>query len=261
MSNLIHKKSHIIFFKHKNIFYVIALFLMSFDIVCFGYVNSKDNENLKILNDNRIAISKNNIPSINIPDNTDYVEITKIKLKNKIYNLKDTYILNDKKIMEQINNYSQISEAIINYKVLLPESIMKTLKYKYSDIIIYSEVGAQYSFIKTYKYTQYQTPFIVIGDFNGDKIKDVALQTNHGIMIFISDNNEYICKVFDGVEASGIELQEATNLQSPWEEFLFILDYDSIKFIIYESSAFLLYFTPNDIINKTFSISQYWISD
>ncbi len=63
----------------------------------------------------------------------------------------------------------------IDYEVELSSSMKKALKEKNSDFKIWKRVNFASQVTSEYKYTAYQSPSAVFGDFNGDNIIDVVL--------------------------------------------------------------------------------------
>lgn len=101
-------------------------------------------------------------------------------------------------------------------------------------------------------------PFIAIGDFDGDKVSDLAAQVRNtensyerlAVLWGVSNKLTF----YDGQLCSAISFIPANEWRSGWEEAAIKLPADAIQVTCFEKSAWLLYWD-----GQTFQ--QYWMSD
>jgi hypothetical protein len=114
------------------------------------------------------------------------------------------------------------------------------------------------TFIKPRREKSKYYPFIVIGDFDGDKVSDVAALVRN------TDNNYLRLGVlwgrsgeltfYDGQLCEGISFTPANEWKSHWEKAAITLPSDAITVICYEKSSWLLYWNGR-------AFQQYWMTD
>lgn len=63
----------------------------------------------------------------------------------------------------------------ISYDIVLSSAMSEALKKRYPDFKIWKQVNFDPEVVREYRYTDYQSPSGVFGDFNGDNIVDAVL--------------------------------------------------------------------------------------
>lgn len=101
-------------------------------------------------------------------------------------------------------------------------------------------------------------PYIVKGDFDGDKVSDLAAEVvnteNNYHRLAVVWGGSHRLSFYDGQLCSALSFAPANEWKSHWEEAAVTLAADAIMVSCYEKSAWLLYWTGR-------GFAQYWISD
>lgn len=101
-------------------------------------------------------------------------------------------------------------------------------------------------------------PYIVIGDFDGDKVSDLAAEvrnTENGYeRLAVLWGSSSKLTFYDGQLCSAISFLPANEWRSHWEEAAITLPADAIQVTCFEKSAWLLYWDGR-------AFQQYWLSD
>lgn len=107
---------------------------------------------------------------------------------------------------------------------------------------------------KTFEYY----PYIVKGDFDGDKVADLAAEVvntenNYHRLAFVWGGDKRLT-FYDGQLCSAISFLPANEWKSHWEAVAVHLEADAILVECYEKSAWILYWDGR-------AFQQYWMSD
>ncbi|MFH1539442.1 MAG: hypothetical protein ABIH66_10820 [bacterium] len=163
-----------------------------------------------------------------------------------------------------IDNAPQIK---IEYTVTLPGKMQKALDEFDPEFRVFAQSEFSYNIInKAYVFSAIQAPSAVIGDFNGDGVKDVALfgrnKTNSRILCILSNGENFrvydiesfnleIGMIIEGPENkdSGLNIflyyQPPDTVESLFEETGLDLTSDSIVVVYFEKASKIVYFKEN----------------
>jgi hypothetical protein len=114
------------------------------------------------------------------------------------------------------------------------------------------------TFIKPERQKFKYYPFLVIGDFDGDKISDLAALVrntdNNYLRLAVLWGSSGRLTFYDGQLCEGIAFTPANEWKSHWEKAAITLPADAITVHCFEKSSWLLYWNGR-------SFQQYWMTD
>ncbi len=175
--------------------------------------------------------------------------------------------------------FANDNALVIEYKVTMPEKMKKALDIFDPDFRVWNQSDFAPIIIKdVYDFSIKQAPSAVIGDFNGDNLKDIALfgrnKTKSSIICILSDGKDF--KVFEMESFNLKEPQdhwtivgpdmkeygftmymtyhESGLIQSPYEENSLNLSTDAVEIVYFEKAAKIFYFENG-------AFYEYWTAD
>ncbi len=148
------------------------------------------------------------------------------------------------------------------YQIVLPEQIKNVLASYDPSFKIFKQENYGEMLIKIYSFSENQTPFAVVGDFNGDSKKDVILNghTQDAVKVIAVLSGENLYQVHEIIsntksepliQTTYISFTAKGNIKSPYEDESLELQADAFDYNYFEKASSLYYLKNNSFIRYT----------